>query len=50
MPHASKHAFGSSEGSFYFLKICQKVMIVLNHLVQGQVGLASTQTDVIFTT
>jgi len=36
IPYAPKHAFGSSHGSFPFMRIFQAVMIMLHHLVQSK--------------
>ena len=49
MPHACNCAFGSIQGLFC-MRICPRVMIMLNHLVQVQVGSAGSQRDIIFIT
>jgi len=33
---------------FPYMGVCQRVMIMLNHLVQVQVGSAGSQRDIIF--
>jgi len=45
--HACKHAFGSSQGSFYLQGSVKSVIIMLNHSVHVQVGLVGSRSDII---